>query len=148
MDAQAPSSKCNLPKEKVFSIQIGSETFRLSGASLASDGKRAYSLPSNLKLTPFQTAPSYFSRFFEDQLRQSQDVANIRTLYIDRDPATFREIARHLQGMGHHGQTRTEADQAASRLPCTAPGWRAIREAIRRCAVLYMWAFSVHTPWK
>ncbi|KAJ5849072.1 hypothetical protein N7534_007761 [Penicillium rubens] len=98
MDAQAPSSKCNLPKEKVFSIQIGSETFRLSGASLASDGKRAYSLPSNLKLTPFQTAPSYFSRFFEDQLRQSQDVANIRTLYIDRDPATFREIARHLQG--------------------------------------------------
>ncbi|KAJ5249608.1 hypothetical protein N7489_000018 [Penicillium chrysogenum] len=98
MDTQAPSSKCNLPKEKVFSIQIGSETFRLSGASLASDGKRAYSLPSNLKLTPFQTAPSYFSRFFEDQLRQSQDVANIRTLYIDRDPATFREIARHLQG--------------------------------------------------
>ncbi|KAJ5485738.1 hypothetical protein N7530_000038 [Penicillium desertorum] len=74
------SSKCNLPKEKVFSIQIGSEIFRLSGASIASD------------------APSYFSRFFEDQLLQSQDVANIRTLYIDRDPTTFREIARHLQG--------------------------------------------------
>ncbi|KAJ6118075.1 hypothetical protein N7471_013952 [Penicillium samsonianum] len=73
-------SKCTLPKEKVFSIQIGSEIFRLSGASIASD------------------APSYFSRFFEDQLLQNEDVANIRTLYIDRDPTTFREIARHLQG--------------------------------------------------
>ncbi|KGO74926.1 hypothetical protein PITC_031640 [Penicillium italicum] len=73
-------SKCNLPTEKVFSIQIGSEVFRLSGASIASD------------------APSYFSRFFEDQLLQSQDAANVRTLYIDRDPTTFREIARHLQG--------------------------------------------------
>lgn len=41
-------SKCTLPKEKVFSIQIGSEIFRLSGASIASDGKRAYSLPSDL----------------------------------------------------------------------------------------------------
>ncbi|KAF4772369.1 hypothetical protein HAV15_004846 [Penicillium sp. str.  len=74
------SSKCNLPSEKVFSIQIGSEIFRLSGASIASD------------------APSYFSRFFEDQLLQNQDAANVRTLYIDRDPTTFREIARHLQG--------------------------------------------------
>ncbi|KAJ6078283.1 hypothetical protein N7467_008036 [Penicillium canescens] len=71
---------CTLPTEKVFPIQIGSELFRLSGASIASD------------------APSYFSRFFEDQLNQNHDVANIRTLYIDRDPTTFREIARHLQG--------------------------------------------------
>ncbi|KAJ5826484.1 hypothetical protein N7447_003247 [Penicillium robsamsonii] len=80
------SGKCNLPSEKVFSIQIGSEIFRLSGASIASD------------------APSYFSRFFEDQLLQNHDAANIRTLYIDRDPTTFREIARHLQGahLGYH----------------------------------------------
>ncbi|KAJ5266520.1 hypothetical protein N7478_009328 [Penicillium angulare] len=70
---------CTLPREKVFSIQIGSELFRLSGASIASD------------------APSYFSRFFEEQMRTS-DSSNIRTLYIDRDPETFKEIARHLQG--------------------------------------------------
>ncbi|KAJ5666590.1 hypothetical protein N7462_010999 [Penicillium macrosclerotiorum] len=70
---------CTLPSEKVFSIQIGSELFRLSGASIASD------------------APSYFSQFFEEQLRIS-DPSNVRTLYIDRDPATFQEIARHLQG--------------------------------------------------
>lgn len=50
-------------------------------------------------LTLTRTAPSYFSRFFEDQLNQNHDVANIRTLYIDRDPTTFREIARHLQGI-------------------------------------------------
>lgn len=29
---------CTLPLEQVFSIQIGSELFRLSGASIASDG--------------------------------------------------------------------------------------------------------------
>lgn len=43
-----------------------------------------------------QAAPSYFSRFFEEQLRQGEE--NARTLYIDRDPETFRDIARHLQG--------------------------------------------------
>ncbi|KAL4743360.1 hypothetical protein BDV11DRAFT_123451 [Aspergillus similis] len=75
-----PLSVCTLPPEKVFSIQIGTKLFRLSGASIASD------------------APSYFSRFFEDQLSQKPDGNNIRTLYIDRDPVTFREIARHLQG--------------------------------------------------
>ncbi|KAJ5378426.1 hypothetical protein N7509_011545 [Penicillium cosmopolitanum] len=71
-------SACSLPPEKVFSIQIGSDLFRLSGASIASD------------------APSYFSRFFEEQVRAS-DASNCRTLYIDRDPVTFRDIARHLQ---------------------------------------------------
>lgn len=60
-----------------------------------------------LELT-LQTAPSYFSRFFEDQLLQNQDATNVRTLYIDRDPATFREIARHLQGMRVHRQTQRE----------------------------------------
>ncbi|KAJ6164012.1 hypothetical protein N7470_002684 [Penicillium chermesinum] len=79
MSSQQDASACSLPTEKVFSIQIGSELFRLSGASLASD------------------APSYFSRFFEEQMRLT-DPSNVRTLYIDRDPATFREIARHLQG--------------------------------------------------
>ncbi|KAL4982278.1 hypothetical protein BDW68DRAFT_61841 [Aspergillus falconensis] len=77
---KTPLSACTLPPEKVFSIQIGTKLFRLSGASIASD------------------APSYFSRFFEDQLSQNPDGNNIRTLYIDRDPVTFREIARHLQG--------------------------------------------------
>lgn len=33
------TQKCNLPPEKVFSIQLGSELFRLSGASIASDGQ-------------------------------------------------------------------------------------------------------------
>ncbi|KAK2751140.1 hypothetical protein FQN57_000215 [Myotisia sp. PD_48] len=71
---------CNLPPEKVFPIQIGSELFRLSGASIASD------------------APSYFSQFFEEQLENNEEGAAIRTLYIDRDPNTFQDILRHLQG--------------------------------------------------
>ncbi|OAX85547.1 hypothetical protein ACJ72_00085 [Emergomyces africanus] len=70
-----------LPPQKVFPIQIGSELFRLSGSSISSD------------------APSYFSHFFEEQLRHNdEDGAAVRTLYIDRDPANFRDIVRHLQG--------------------------------------------------
>ncbi|RMJ28979.1 domain containing protein [Aspergillus sp. HF37] len=86
------SPQCVLPPEKVFSIQVGTELFRLSGASIASDGPGA---------------PSYFSHFFEDQLRQSGDGSNIRTLYIDRDPDTFRDIAQHLQG--YHVQPKDGA---------------------------------------
>ncbi|RMD42996.1 hypothetical protein DV735_g2120, partial [Chaetothyriales sp. CBS 134920] len=69
-----------LPPERVFPIQIGSELFRLSGASISSD------------------APSYFTQFFEQQIPEAVDGGGIRTLYIDRDPVTFREVARHLQG--------------------------------------------------
>ncbi|KAI4259148.1 MAG: hypothetical protein L6R42_004723 [Xanthoria sp. 1 TBL-2021] len=70
-----------LPDEKGFSIQIGSELFKLSGASIMSD------------------APSYLSAYFIEQLQQSEDrTGAVRTLFIDRDPETFRYIARHLQG--------------------------------------------------
>ncbi|OAQ73198.1 BTB/POZ fold domain-containing protein [Pochonia chlamydosporia 170] len=74
-----------LPRERVFPIQIGSELFKLSGASLSSD------------------APSYFSQYFLCQIKQAEehgdDISSaIRTLYIDRDPETFRDIALHLQG--------------------------------------------------
>ncbi|KAH0548383.1 hypothetical protein GP486_007962, partial [Trichoglossum hirsutum] len=57
-----------LPHEKVFPVQIGSELFRLSGASISSD-------------------------------EQSEDGngAGVRTLYIDRDPVTFKDISLHLQ---------------------------------------------------
>ncbi|KAK3900545.1 hypothetical protein C8A05DRAFT_45627 [Staphylotrichum tortipilum] len=74
-----------LPHERVFPVQIGSELFKLSGASISSD------------------APSYFSQYFKCQISQAeqagQDIgAAIRTLYIDRDPVTFRDISLHLQG--------------------------------------------------
>ena len=45
-------------------------------------------------------APSYFNQFFEDQVRQNEESGGVRTLYIDRDPITFRDVARHLQGKG------------------------------------------------
>lgn len=38
-DADTGSHTTTLPPEKVFSIQLGSELFRLSGASIASDGQ-------------------------------------------------------------------------------------------------------------
>ncbi|KAK4899791.1 hypothetical protein LTR27_003057 [Elasticomyces elasticus] len=78
--ATDPPTPMVLPARKVFPIQIGDKLFRLSGASISSD------------------APSYFSQFFEEQLRQSETSDNVRTLYIDRDPATFEDISLHLQG--------------------------------------------------
>ncbi|TGO42229.1 hypothetical protein BHYA_0011g00630 [Botrytis hyacinthi] len=80
----------HLPHEKVFPIQIGTELFRLSGASLSSDAKKP-------------RAPSYFSQYFQNQLRQAEEKGEdpntaIRTLYIDRDPITFKDISLHLQG--------------------------------------------------
>ncbi|CAE7030285.1 hypothetical protein CFE70_004108 [Pyrenophora teres f. teres 0-1] len=78
---ESPGGLDVLPAGKVFPIQIGSQLFRLSGASLSSD------------------APSYFSHFFGQQLHDNGGRAgDVRTLYIDRDPETFREIALHLQG--------------------------------------------------
>ncbi len=56
-------------------------------------------------------APSYFSSFFQCQLEEAQknkeageEPPSLRTLYIDRDPVTFQDISRHLQG--YHIQPR------------------------------------------
>jgi hypothetical protein len=56
-------------------------------------------------------APSYFSSFFRCQLDDAQknkeadeEAPGVRTLYIDRDPVTFQDISRHLQG--YHIQPR------------------------------------------
>ncbi|KAG9187263.1 hypothetical protein G6011_05134 [Alternaria panax] len=78
---ESPGGLDILPAGKVFPIQIGSKLYRLSGASIASD------------------APSHFSHFFSQQLHGNGGRAgDVRTLYIDRDPDTFRDIALHLQG--------------------------------------------------
>ncbi|KAK0389801.1 hypothetical protein NLU13_3374 [Sarocladium strictum] len=74
-----------LPHNRVFPIQIGDELFKLSGASLSFD------------------APSYFTRYFARQIElateSGEDLSTaIKTLYIDRDPNTFRDIAMHMQG--------------------------------------------------
>ena len=92
-----------LPSGKVFPIQIGSELFRLSGASISSDGEQhAFLLcciPTLWAQANYARAPSYFSHFFGEQLQSNQGRAgDVRTLYIDRDPETFRDIALHLQG--------------------------------------------------
>lgn len=129
-----------LPHERVFPIQIGGELFKLSGASLSSDGscylpclaspvsgstRRPLStaapcdpggcwvlptIPSPTAYPPWGgslanivPAPSYFSQYFLLQISNAEengaDVNGaIKTLYIDRDPLTFRDIALHLQG--------------------------------------------------
>lgn len=101
---ESPSKFSNiLPAGKVFPIQIGSELFRLSGASISSDGEYNF---LHLGLTEMEgdahklAAPSYFSHFFSEQLLSNTGKSGtIRTLYIDRDPQTFKDISLHLQGM-------------------------------------------------
>lgn len=107
-----------LPPEKVFPIQIGSELFRLSGASISSD------------------APSYFTQFFEDQIKQNEESGGVRTLYIDRDPETFRDVARHLQGR-YLSVTRA-FDSDAFRLLCQTQGRQSFCETLRGCTVLQL----------
>lgn len=60
-------------------------------------------LDNVLTLEMMLLAPSYFSQYFLCQIKQAEDHGEdigsaIRTLYIDRDPETFRDIALHLQG--------------------------------------------------
>ncbi|CAG8950196.1 hypothetical protein HYFRA_00008433 [Hymenoscyphus fraxineus] len=69
-----------LPHERVFPIQIGSELFRLSGASISSDG-----------MCPFACQ-------LKTAEESGEESTGVRTLYIDRDPVTFRDISLHLQG--------------------------------------------------
>ncbi|MBE7181082.1 MAG: hypothetical protein INR71_07720 [Terriglobus roseus] len=87
----------------MFPIQIGSELFRLSGASISSDGALnliRLALHEIGQEAYVRAAPSYFSHFFSEQvLNTNSKSGTIRTLYIDRDPSTFRDISLHLQGM-------------------------------------------------
>ena len=50
-------------------------------------------------MTDIPRAPSYFSTYFEEQVRQEENGGGpLKTLFIDRDPETFADICRHLQG--------------------------------------------------
>jgi hypothetical protein len=95
-----------LPHNRVFPIQVGDELFKLSGASLSFDGALVVTkiYTGKVSLTcPFYPAPSYFSRHFARQIELATEAGEdlstaIKTLYIDRDPNTFRDIAMHMQG--------------------------------------------------
>lgn len=104
-----------LPHERVFPIQIGTELFKLSGASLSSDGmspppfprprcdKEEESVSLTLPRTTVTLAPSYFSQYFLCQIHRAEEAGQdpttaTKTLYIDRDPSTFQDICLHLQG--------------------------------------------------
>lgn len=62
-----------LPHEKVYTLLVGDERFRLSGASLSYD------------------SPSYFTDYFLSNV-------GCTNLSIDRSPSVFRKICSHLQG--------------------------------------------------
>ncbi|CCE86064.1 Piso0_005713 [Millerozyma farinosa CBS 7064] len=63
-----------LPFEKVYLIQVGHRLFKISGASLSSDG------------------PSYFTKYFSDDINEE------KILFVDRNPQIFEKIYNHLQG--------------------------------------------------
>ena len=58
-----------------------------------------FSRSSELPVTEIPRAPSYFSNYFEEQLRLDENGnGSTKPLFIDRDPDTFADICRHLQG--------------------------------------------------
>ncbi|ODV63414.1 uncharacterized protein ASCRUDRAFT_30864, partial [Ascoidea rubescens DSM 1968] len=68
-----PSIPDVLPHEKLYTIQIGGNSFSISGASLSSD------------------SPSYFTNYFIKNPDKT-------ILSIDRSPTVFEKIYSHLQG--------------------------------------------------
>jgi hypothetical protein len=67
---------------------------------------RTLALTEDGSCVDIPAAPSYFTQFFEEQIRQNEESGGVRTLYIDRDPATFRDVARHLQGLSLSAEIR------------------------------------------
>lgn len=75
MEEFNPAIPCLLPAESMYLIQVGSRLFKVSGASLSSDG------------------PSYFTEKFTREPQENGEV-----LFIDRSAETFELIYAHLQG--------------------------------------------------
>ncbi|CAG98685.1 uncharacterized protein KLLA0_F19965g [Kluyveromyces lactis] len=65
-----------LAHENIYQIQVGSKLFKVSGASLSSDG------------------PSFFTDYFNSQ--ENADASHVLT--IDRSDVVFETIMAHLQG--------------------------------------------------
>lgn len=61
-----------LPHDRIYTIQVGSKKYPISGASLSYD------------------APSYFTEYFSE--------SPLSVLHIDRSPIAFEQIYLHLQG--------------------------------------------------
>lgn len=70
-----PSIPNLLPHENMYKIQVGTKLFKISGASLSSDG------------------PSFFTERFGESRNQGDNV-----LFIDRSAEIFELIYLHLQG--------------------------------------------------
>ncbi|CAI7201661.1 CFC_collapsed_G0009990.mRNA.1.CDS.1 [Saccharomyces cerevisiae] len=78
-----------LPHEKMYKIQVGKSLFKISGASLSSDG------------------PSFFTEYFskkrspsnnDDSNNDSMESNKNEVLFIDRSAEVFEWIYQHLQG--------------------------------------------------
>ncbi|KAK5781074.1 Mrx16p PWA37_001995 [Arxiozyma heterogenica] len=99
-----------LPHDKMYNIQIGTKLFKISGASLSSDGpsyftnyfikKDSENNQNNNSESPrsyvsgsTSTSTSIFSGVLSSNFRQSNDI-----LFIDRSPQIFSLIYQHLQG--------------------------------------------------
>lgn len=110
---------CQLPTEKVFPIQIGSELFRLSGASLASDGNRpgpGVSVRADRQLPPTSRASSRTNYFKPKMHLISEPCTSIGTpLPFARSPDIYRVILISVIA-----DAKTDAVQATMSAPKTA----------------------------
>ncbi|KAK6439840.1 hypothetical protein LTR95_003935 [Oleoguttula sp. CCFEE 5521] len=99
-----------LPTRKVFPIQIGDRLFRLSGASISSDGEAEFQIPKDLFNSPGNT-PNYFSLGFSSFFTTPSSVfpgLTQRTLLrppsllppsvMGRSARTFADLLQVLKG--------------------------------------------------
>ncbi|CAG7920251.1 unnamed protein product [Penicillium olsonii] len=109
---------CTLPTEKVFSIQIGSELFRLSGASLASDGTRPGLRSMDLADQQLPPTSRDSSRINYSKLQMPQ-IYELCYHVRPQDGAQFVKLfadAQFYTCNGSHQPTRLQANDLVPRL--------------------------------
>lgn len=103
-----------LEHDRLYSIEVGSKVFRLSGASLSSD------------------SPSYFTHYFAQFEHLADEERPV--LVIDRSPKVFEYICLHLQG--YHVQPDDDQMLAYLILEASYYNLKKLRELLRQADFL------------
>ena len=136
--------KMALPAGKVFPIQIGSELFRLSGASISSDGKLSATFSTLSKTLRLSKPPHIFRISLGNNYdRQKTAVPRISKLYILTEIQSHFEISPYISKVSAHCIGASEPNTSAYplnhiRLSRTTSRWTAFCEVVCRCSILQL----------
>ncbi|KAL2374759.1 hypothetical protein RJ035_000320 [Blastomyces gilchristii] len=160
-DSSERAKTCNLPPEKVFPIQIGSELFRLSGSSISSDvprlisqlveseifiqiGDRHFQIPRDIFSSPGDS-PNFFSVAFAIFFTTPSDSIGRPNLLrppavtppvvINRSADVFSELLHMLKGYPIH--IRNEEHRAELLRDCRYFHLRGLEQKLIPHAISY-----------